>query len=486
MDDEQELLELEEEQEVVETVEDDGVKPISLSPDSIATDTVPNIINHYLSKVRFGFYITKINKSGTSGKRNYTTVGFQDLMQNENTSVYFSSQTIDLYNKVISEGDINSLGLLIASADDDMNTRTKQVEGRRGVLDQPIEGSAKGSSVYVYAPKKEDQVDVAEILNDIDKTINSDDFAQARENEARAEERQDILEVYQEDTNVYRTSHPYWGYKTTVDGMITSVLTGEEVPAPFAKGSEFRNFIGMDPSDVFRLQRRMVAAGMDAPLAEEYGQWSKREADFMSAIYIKATDSGNWEKDLQANRPMYETTLAELEEQVGQTEDFVRLLQEADFLGKQTSITNAEKKALLDQAAEQIGIKFTAQDYVDFAQDVIEAYGLAAKQQKDYEDALITDRDLILNAEIKDPRAIQPGEFPLFLPGSSLPIVIPSYETLRAEKGELPQVQSPLEIIVQTLEQRDEIKGEVAAVEDLDAIKYATNIFEASLGQIDL
>ena len=67
-----------------------------------------------------------------------------------------------------------------------------------------------------------------------------------------------------------------------------------------------------------------------------------------------------------------------------------------------------------------------------------------------------------------------------------MPIVIPSYETLRAEKGELPQVQSPLEIIVQTLEQRDEIKGEVAAVEDLDAIKYATNIFEASLGQIEL
>ena len=62
MDDEQELLELEEEQEVVETVEDDGIKPISLSPDSIATDTVPNIINHYLSQLRFGFYITKINK----------------------------------------------------------------------------------------------------------------------------------------------------------------------------------------------------------------------------------------------------------------------------------------------------------------------------------------------------------------------------------------------------------------------------------------
>ena len=485
MDDEQELLELEEE-EVSEPVEDDGVQPISLSPDAIASAPVPELINHYLSRVRFGFYVTRISSTARTGKRKYETVGFQDLIQNENTNIYFSADTIDLYNKVVEDQDYTLLGNLISSADNDLKNRAKQVEGKSGVLDKPVEGSAAGASVYVYAPKKKDQLPLAEILNDIDKTIGSDDFAQAREDELRAKEAADTLDVYQEDTNVVRTSHPYWGYKTTIDGMVPSVLSDEEVPAPFAKGSEYRNFIDMDPSEIFQLQRRMVAAGMDAPLATEYGQWGKREANFMSAIYIKATDSGNWERDLQANRPLYETTLTELEEQVGQTEDFVRLLQEADFLGKQTQISNAEKKSLLDQAAEQLGIKFTARDYVDFAEDVLKAYGLSAKQQKDYEDALVTDRDLILNAEVKDPRAIQPGEFPLFLPGSTLPIVIPSYETLRAEKGDLPQVQSPLENIVQILEQRPEIQREQAAVEDLDAIKYATNLFEASLGQIDL
>ena len=69
-----------------------------------------------------------------------------------------------------------------------------------------------------------------------------------------------------------------------------------EYDAPFYKGAEYRNFIDMDPSEIFILQQRMVRAGMDAPPSAEFGQWTDREATFRVQIFIKATDSGNWEK----------------------------------------------------------------------------------------------------------------------------------------------------------------------------------------------
>ena len=95
-----------------------------------------------------------------------------------------------------------------------------------------------------------------------------------------------------------RTSHPTWGYKTTKQGYIQN-SAGDLVRAPFWKGNEYSMFSDMDPSEVFALQQKMVRAGMNAPTVEQYGQWGDTEANFMSAVFIKAADDTDfsWEKD---------------------------------------------------------------------------------------------------------------------------------------------------------------------------------------------
>jgi hypothetical protein len=491
MDPEDNILELEEGGEDTGNNSEDSIAVVNLSEDALGAQPIQNIIATYLGKLKFGFYKTTINPSGTSGKRKYVTVSFDEMIQNDALNIYFSPQTITLYNDVVTNGNVNQLANLVTSANSDMNTRADQAEGRTGVLDKPIEDSAKGASVYTFSPKKKDQVDIAELTADIQKTITSEDFIQAREQEAINAETNEQLDV-QDTGEVIRTSHPYWGYKTTRAGTVPSVLLTDEnglpedVPAPFSKGAEYRMFTDMDPSALFILQRRMVAAGMDAPPVDEYGQWTKREANFISAVFIKATDSGNWEKDQAANRPLWETTLTNLQTEIGETEDFIKLLNEANYLGEQQSISPEQMQKILDEAAGVLGITFTPDDYVKHAELVNQTFGQAAALQRDYQNALVTDRDLILNAEIRDPRAIQSGEFPMFLPGSKLPIVLPSYETLRGEKGELPVVKSQGELLVEGLRALPEIQGEIASGEDLEAIKYAANLFEASMGQVDL
>ena len=53
----------------------------------------------------------------------------------------------------------------------------------------------------------------------------------------------------------------------------------------------------LEEDDIFRLQQQMVQGGMDAPPVTEFGQWTAREANFMSIIFSRATDSGKWEED---------------------------------------------------------------------------------------------------------------------------------------------------------------------------------------------
>ena len=54
------------------------------------------------------------------------------------------------------------------------------------------------------------------------------------------------------------------------------------------------------------------------------------------------------------------------------------------------------------------------------------------------------------------------------------------------QKGPQPEVKSALEIVTEALEARPEIQQQQAANEDLQDIKYSTNLFEASMGAIEL
>ena len=84
----------------------------------------------------------------------------------------------------------------------------------------------------------------------------------------------------------------------------------------FFKGSEYGLFNTLDPSDIVRLQQQMVRAGMDAPPIDQYGVWTDREANFMTAVFIKATDSGDAFKDADAGLPAYTTTLNKFAENI--------------------------------------------------------------------------------------------------------------------------------------------------------------------------
>ena len=247
-------------------------------------------------------------------------------------------------------------------------------------------------------------------------------------------------------------------------------------------------FSDMDPSEVFALQQKMVRAGMKAPTVEQYGQWSDTEANFMSAVFIKAADDTDfsWEKDTAAGLPAYTTALQELMDEVGQTEDFIKLLNEANYLQSEPNVSPAQIQQLLDQAAAGLGITLTAQNLVDYGNLAVQAYGQAAALEKDFQGSLITDRDVILGTTYKDIRAVGEGEFPRYLKGAAVPLVLPSYEYLMGQKGPQPEVKSALEIVTEALEARPEIQQQQAANEDLQDIKYSTNLFEASMGAIEL
>ena len=335
---------------------------------------------------------------------------------------------------------------------------------------------------------------LAYLCHDINRTLDSVDYKGAREQEEKFEERTKGGEIIPDPAGTYRSSHPAWGYSTTQDGTVYSKTetdeNGEpiEYDAPFYKGAEYRNFIDMDPSEVFILQQRMVRAGMDAPPTAEFGQWTDREATFMAQIFIKATDSGNWEKDLASNIPMYETTLTEQEEIYTETKDFTEMYQDMLNLEQQVKANPSQIKELMDQVGALMGINFTDADYVDFAQDINKSLAEAAASQKAYEESLITDKDIILGTTVGDSYRTPAGEgyVKLAIPGSNLPLIVPGYEVLMQGKGEIPQPKNAIDTIQENLLARPEIQGEIASVESLQKIQYGTNFFEASMGQIGM
>ena len=477
-----------EEQSILDLENEGGIDVVEISDRGVGQMTIPEIIDDYMQQAVYKIAETKVGERLGSIDTKTTSYNLNQLFQDENLRKFFTDETITLYNKVSSEADVNSLTALLTSAD-------KDIRSNPNVVDRPTPGSAKGSTTYSFNSKvKSNAYNVDEIVGSVNRTLESSDYNATREAEKKAQDSADVGEYVGDEYGTYRSSHPYWGYKTDRGGLIPSTdpskvdVDGnpEMIDAPFAKGSEYRNFIDMSPHEIFQLQKRLVQAGMDAPTTSEYGQWSQREAKFMSAVFIRATDTGNWEEDLANQVPLYETTLSELEDIYTETSEFADLYQKGLFLEQQAKANPGQIKDILDQVSEILGINFTDNDYLEFANEVNKGLATSALSQKEYEDSLITDRDIILGTNVGDFNATPQGKFPLYLSGSSLPLVVPGYDILRQEKGEIPEPLNSLDVITENLKARPDIQREMSSVEALDAIKYSTNLFEASMGQIEL
>jgi len=406
-----------------------------------------------------------------------------EVMENTDFSAFISDDTRAKYADIVANPNVDAQAKvveLITDVYDDISTGKKQyVVEAEGTFTQPGKNTIITFNENKTTGATLSYKDFAEGVE----STSTEEIVLAEEVEEASKTVQDI----QVAQGAIRTSHPTWGYKTTKDGLIQN-STGEFVPAPFWKGNEYSMFSDMDPSEIFSLQQKMVRAGMKAPTVEQYGQWSDTEANFMSAVFIKAADDTDfsWEKDMAAGLPAYTTALQELMDEVGQTEDFIKLLNEANYLQSEPNVSPAQIQQLLDQAAAGLGITLTAQNLVDYGNLAVQAYGQAAALEKDFQGSLITDRDVILGTTYKDIRAVEEGEFPRYLKGSAVPLVLPSYEYLMGQKGPQPEVKSALEIVTEALEARPEIQQQQAANEDLQDIKYSTNLFEASMGAIEL
>jgi hypothetical protein len=406
-----------------------------------------------------------------------------EVMENTDFSEFISDDTRAKYADIVANPNVDAQAKvveLITDVYDDISTGKKQyVVEAEGTFTQPGKDTIITFNENQTTGATLSYKDFAESV----KNISTEEIVLAEEVEEASQTAQDI----QAAQGAIRTSHPTWGYKTTKEGYIQN-SAGDLVRAPFWKGNEYSMFSDMDPSEIFALQQKMVRAGMKAPTVEQYGQWSDTEANFMSAVFIKAADDKNfsWEKDMAAGLPAYTTALQELMDEVGQTEDFIKLLNEANYLQSEPNVSPAQIQQLLDQAAAELGITLTAQNLVDYGNLAVQAYGQAAALEKDFQGSLITDRDVILGTTYKDIRAVGEGEFPRYLKGAAVPLVLPSYEYLMGQKGPQPEVKSPLEIVTEALAARPEIQQQQAANEDLQDIKYSTNLFEASMGAIEL
>ena len=485
-DEENNILDLEE-----GSGDDTGVDVAEFSEDGVGSKSIGEIIAYYLQQAAYEYDVAKVNKRGTSVDAGIKTFNINQIFQNDDLQGIFSDDTIALYNDVTTNLNIDKLTELVIKAD-------AEIRSAEPVIDRPTEGSAKGATTYTFQKPgffgSGTQTNTQDIIDEINRTVDSVDYKSARDAENRAKEQADSAEYLPDPAGTYRSTHPAWGYTTDKSGMVLSKTetdeNGEpvEYDAPFYKGAEYRNFIAMDPSDIFILKQRMVRAGHDAGPPDKFGQWTDKDATFMAQLFIKATDSGNWEKDMAAGVPMYETTLTEQEQIYTETKNFSEMYQDMLNLEQQVKANPTQIKELMDQVGALLGINFTDADYVDFAEDINKSLAEASASQKAYEESLITDRDIILGTTLGDSYRAEPGEgyVKLALPGSRLPLMVPGYEVLMQGKGEIPQPKSAIDTIQENLLARPEIQGEIASVDSLQQIQYGANFFEASMGQIGM
>jgi len=444
--------------------------------------SIADMISSYLTEEIFFFDIKQLTPQ--VGARGGAALGISDrvsqkysikeIMENDDFAPFITDEVAQQYIDIIENGteDANEkVSDLIIAVDKSINNAPKKTDkdlGDNKIL--RVEFVKKQTTEVTNLSKEAKSVDIEQISSE-------------QEDIARKKEYADI-QNYQ---GRFSSSGVAWGYTPDIDGYIIGA-DGEKELAPFVKGSEYRMFTELDQSERFTLQQQMVRAGMEAPPVDEYGQWTDREANFMTAVFIYATDdpSQPWKKDRDNNLPQYTTALEKLGQEIGQTEDFIQLLEEANYLQTKANVSPKQIQDLVEKAAADLGVVLTAQNLVDYGNLAVQSFTQAAALEKQYESSLITDRDLILGSTYKDLEAVQPGEFPRYMKGSSMPLVLPSYEYLMAGKGEQPIVKSALEIATEALAARPEIQQQQAANEDLEDIKYSTNLFEASMGAIKL
>jgi hypothetical protein len=312
-------------------------------------------------------------------------------------------------------------------------------------------------------------------------------IAAGSEEQAQAEaEEEELLQskTIVNNAEQYGTSGLAWGYSTDSQGYVVNPQTGEKEVAPFLKGDEYYDFLDMSEADIFRLQKRMVQAGMNPPTVDEYGKWTEREARFMTVVFTKATDSESFRTDMANEMPMYETALNNMIADYQETDSFVQLLANTGYGVPTPNPTAGQIKSLLDAAAQAEGVVLSEADYVNFANVVINAMEKEAVMQREFDQSIPSDRDLILNTNFKDPRAAYGGDYgpSRMLEGSGLPLVLPSYEFLTQSKGTKPTPLKTSEIL------QDEIKvlkgRQIEGNQDLREIQYVTNMFEQAMGQL--
>ena len=315
--------------------------------------SIAEFINSELNNPLFFFTVEKPGPTKATRGEVAKYWSIDEIMNDENFASFITTDTRNKYLDIIanpSEGVQEDLGNIIIDIYDDISSSKKQqrIEDPTSTFTNP-----KPDTIITFDKKKTDagpgDIDYKSLSNSIKEQDLSNIILGEQVQEA-AKTAQDV----QQAQGSIRTSHPTWGYKTTSNGLITN-SAGEQVPAPFWKGNEYSMFTDLDPSEIFRLQQKMVRAGMDAPTLDEWGQWTDREANFISAVFIKAADDPNfaWEKDLAAGLPAYSSTLDRLMTEVGETEDFIKLLNEANYLQAKANVSPAQIQQLVDQAADE-------------------------------------------------------------------------------------------------------------------------------------
>ena len=138
---------------------------------------------------------------------------------------------------------------------------------------------------------------------------------------------------------------------------------------------------------------------------------------------------------------------------------------------------------LAGAGAASLGITLSAKDYTDYAYVVTNALQKEATLLDEYNKSAVTDSDIIRGSSFRDVRSMEEGEYARYLKAGELPLVIPSYESLTGQKGIRPELASAQEIVTEELKKikANQIQGQ----QDLNNLRYTTNLFESAMGQIE-
>ena len=335
--------------------------------------------------------------------------------------------------------------------------------------------------------------------------IAKDDFSKVVK-EAEVTENKEALEqqvATSQETivseGIIRTSSPAWGYSTDNQGRQKIIAADGSVSfedAPFFKGEEYSMFNTLDESEILLLQQSLVEAGMVAPRIDEYGVWTDREANFMSVIFMRSADTGQARKDIANGLEGWETTLKEVSENFAANQGFIELLKAGNYGTQTPNVAPSTVHAMLKKAAAANGVELSSKDLVNYASVVTNALTQEAELQKQFDNAAVTDRDIILNSKFKDSRAIKDGEMPRFFTGNNMPLVLPSYDYLTQGKGGLasglagkgynettaPTLRSAQDIVNEQIDLMTQ--NQQAGNTTLANMKYSANLFEQSMGMI--